>query len=355
MIKFLILCTIFFLLYLGFNTIGEFDSSVKFAVLNYQIDTTIFTFTSMFLIVQIILMIVLKAIFLIFDLPVIIKQNFHKRKIRKVNESLLKVLTELLMGNKEKSLELTNKLIPDLEENNKEVTNLILAEAESNFDLKIQHLRGLVDKKNYSIYAAKKLAQVFFESGHYREAEEYATKAFSENDTDVLLIIMLIRIHAKLGAWEKMIFVISKLQRADIKLFASYGSELAEYYYLAAKSTLASGNDAEAAKFLESSLELKPDFLEALNLFTELNININNSASILKILKAAFVSRPCFEIAEMFAKCSRSSANVVYGTLAGLVKPSENNALFLAIAAYLGLYDKIEQIKDPKLMSYDAR
>jgi tetratricopeptide (TPR) repeat protein len=348
MFRFLILCTVFFLLYLGFNTIGEFDSSVNFSVFRYKVETTLFTFLFIFLIIQIILMIILKTIFLVFDIPLIIRKNLYKKKLKKINERLLQVVTELLMGNKQKSLELSNKLLPDLDENNNEVAHLVLAESESSFDLKIQHLRSLLDKKNYSLYAAKKLAEIFFEAGHYREAEEYALKAFNENDTDSALMIMLIRIYAKLGSWPRMVFIVSKLQRADIKLFESFGSELAEYYYLAAKSTLAAGNDPEAANFLESSLELKPDFLEALNLFIELNVNLNNSASMIKILKAAFVARPCFEIAEMYAKCSRSSANVVYGTLAGLVKPSENNALFLAIAAYLGLHDKISVRKDGK-------
>ena len=57
----------------------------------------------------------------------------------------------------------------------------------------------------------------------------------------------------------------------------------------------------------------------------------------------------------MYIKCSRSSVNAVYGTLAGLVNPSQNNALFLAIAAYLGLYDKVAEIREPKLINYDPK
>jgi len=152
-----------------------------------------------------------------------------------------------------------------------------------------------------------------------------------------------------------MIFVISKFQRADMKLLESYSQEISGYYYLAAKDAISAGNDNEAVKFLESSLELKPDYLDSLNLYTELNVNINNSASLLKILKSAFVSNPFFEIAQMYIKCSRSSVNAVYGTLAGLVNPSQNNALFLAIAAYLGLYDKVAEIREPKLINYDPK
>ena len=90
MVKFLILCAVFFLLYLGFNTIGEFDSSVKFSAFDYEIDTTVFTFAALFLIAQVVLMIIFRGIFLIFDLPSIIRENLHKRKLRKTNRKVKK-------------------------------------------------------------------------------------------------------------------------------------------------------------------------------------------------------------------------------------------------------------------------
>ena len=80
MIRFLILCAVFFLLYLGFNTINDFDSNVNISVLDYQIETTVFTFLAIFLIAQLILMIVLKTVFLIFDLPFIISRNWYIKK-----------------------------------------------------------------------------------------------------------------------------------------------------------------------------------------------------------------------------------------------------------------------------------
>ena len=72
MIRFLILCAVFFLLYLGFNTINDFDSNVNISVLDYQIETTVFTFLAIFLIVQLILMIVLKTVFLICEIRIYI-------------------------------------------------------------------------------------------------------------------------------------------------------------------------------------------------------------------------------------------------------------------------------------------
>jgi len=152
MIRFLILCTIFFLLYFGFNTINEFDSAVNISVLDYQIQTTIFTFSALFIIVQLLLMIVLKTIFSIFDLPFIISRNWYKRKLQRINERLLKIISELIMGNRQKSLELTNKILPDLDENCIEFRDLVLAESTSSFDMQIQRLRTLLGKKYIIVY-----------------------------------------------------------------------------------------------------------------------------------------------------------------------------------------------------------
>lgn len=348
MMKFLTICVVLFLLYLGFNLANEFDSHFNILVFDYKIETTFFIFISLFFIVQLILVMVLRIIFLVFDLPMVISQGWHKRKIRRASENLLKAISDLLMGNRQKSLESISKLVPEFDKNNEELVNLILAESDSNFDSKIIRLTKLVDKKNYSIYAAKVLAEMFLAKGDYKQAEKYASKAFNENDTDLQLILILIRIYAKLEAWSKMIFLTAKLQRADTKFLKANAEEISKYHYLAAKAAVSSNHDEEAIKLLEAALELKPDYLEALNLFTELNINLKNSTAMLKILKAAFATCPSFEIAELYIKCSRSSVDAIYGTLAGIVNPSEHQALFLAIAAYLGLYDKITHIKGYK-------
>ena len=100
MIRFLILCTVFFLLYLAFNAIGEFDSNLQLSVYGYEIESTLFTFGAFFIATQLVLMIVLKLIFLIFDIPSTIKKKWHKRKLIKINKKLLYVLAELLMGNR---------------------------------------------------------------------------------------------------------------------------------------------------------------------------------------------------------------------------------------------------------------
>jgi tetratricopeptide (TPR) repeat protein len=166
-------------------------------------------------------------------------------------------------------------------------------------------------------------------------------------------MLILIRIYASLGTWPKMVFIVAKLQRADKAMFEANAEEIASYYYAASKHYLQVGLDDEAKKYLESALEYKPDYIEALNLFMELLTNANNSADLLKILKAAFSAKPCFEIARMFADSSRSSAEVIYGTLAGIAQPAKYPAVFLALAGYLGIKEKTIELKEPKSMSHD--
>jgi tetratricopeptide (TPR) repeat protein len=287
-------------------------------------------------------------IFLMFNMPSLLRKKWHDRKLMQTNKKLLIVLAELLMGNRKKSINLTNKLVADLKGENQEVINLIRAEAEEGFDKKIQYLRALLDKKYYSIYAAKKLAEIFYQNAHYKQAEECATKAFNEDDTDTELMLTLMRVYAALGSWHKLAFIISKLKRANVQLLEERSEEVASFYYAASKATLQSGDDEKALEYLESALEFYPGYVEALNLFMELSVNAKNTTNLLKVLRVAFISKPCFEIARMYADTSRSSAEAIYGTLAGMASTSKYPDLFLALSAYLGLSNKAKSANEAR-------
>ena len=348
MIRFLILSIAVFCLYFAFTSIINFDSQLVFNFYDYHIETTIFTFVVAFLAIQLALYITLKFIFLFFNIPTLIRKRWRRKKLQQINSKLFSAISELIMGNKEKSLSISKKLLPDIKNNNDKgnITNLILAETEKSFTKKANYLRTLANKKNYSIYAAKSLASIFYDNGYYNDAEEYAVKAFNEDDTDTSIMLLLIRIYAKLEMWGKLIFIMSKLQRANSKLLTENAREFAKYYYQAAKNSLILEEDEEAIALLKSALELKPDYIEALNLFTELNTNIKNSSTLRDILESAFSVKPCFEIAEIYIKCSDKSKDDIYNSLAKLAKADKHNVLFLAIAAYLDLPEKIREMKE---------
>lgn len=354
MFRFLLLCVAFFLLYMGFTYVIAYDTHVSFALGNYLVETTLFTFGATLLIVLLLLLTGLKFLFFLFDLPQIIRNRLHKNKLQKLNSLSLKAIADLLMGKKDAALDIANKVIVENKEDNADILHLIKAEKAAAFDDKIRHLRALIDRKNYSLYATKKLAEIFYESSHFAEAEEYGVMAYNKDDTNTEIMLLLIRIYAKRADWNKMVYVVSKLQRADNALLESASEELAKYYFMAAKNALAAEDDAEAAKYLESALKLKVDYLEALTLYTEIKIGMKQTAEVLRILRIAYSYNPNFQIAELFIDSSRNSAEAKYNTLASIVDPKDNNGLYLAIAGYLNLPERINELQTSKSLTSDS-
>lgn len=340
MIRFLVLLaiTIIIVSLMGAVFIVPFDTNIEIILYEYHIQTSIFTFTILFIIFQFALIFLLKILSFLFNINSIIQDKLQRSKMQKHNQTLLQSITQLLMDKKEAALGIINKILPNMVGDDFDnAQNLVAAETEKSFDKKIYYLRILLDKRGYNIYAAKKLTEIFYENGHYSEAENYAITAFNMDDTDTNLMLMLIRIYAKLQNYAKMVFVVSKLQRANSKLLEANAKEIAEYYFDGAKSLIESDNDEEAIKYVESALELKPDFTEALALFVELNLNRKNTALSMKLLKQAFAVSPSFDIAVMYINTSNASSKVAYETLAKVVNVNHYLSLFLAIASYLGL------------------
>ena len=83
-----------------------------------------------------------------------------------------------------------------------------------------------------------------------------------------------------------------------------------------------------------------------------LNVNLGRGSSNLEILRSAFATNPSFDVAEMYIKSSNFTSLKIYESLADIVDPKNHQALFLAIAAYLGLPEKITFIREQKLLPH---
>ncbi|MDC0865265.1 heme biosynthesis HemY N-terminal domain-containing protein [Rickettsiaceae bacterium] len=337
MIRFLILIISLLLLYLGFDAIASYDFPLYISALNYQIETTLFVFAVIFLLTGFFLMLLLKAVFLIFNTPNMLMRKWKNQRVSKSNKALLNSLIQLVIGDRQKSLSLIKRVASSSDKENKSTTNIILAETIDSSDKKISYLTNLLDEKEYSFYASKKLAEISYKSKQYEQAKNYALRAFNENDSDIYLMLLLIRIYAALELWAKCFFVVSKLEQSDKVLFMKCSLEISEFYYLAAKTELKNENDSEALEHLEYALEIRPDYIEALSLFTEISTNMKNTHAVLKVLESAFLANPSFEIAEIYIASCTDSPEIIYKTLAKIVSPKEHEGLFLAISGYLNL------------------
>jgi len=353
MIRFLILCTVFGLTYCSFLILAQFDSNLTITLNDYFIETTSFALLTLLIILVSVLIIILKSVFYIFRIPTIIKQKLYERKNKKAYYSMVQAMAELLIGNKSKSHNAVKNLQSTLSIEFTEFFNLIFAEIEDDNDKKIQYLRELIKSKDYSYFATKKLAQILYASSLYQQSMHYANLIFNINESDIEIIDILINCYAKLSLWEKFISITSKRSIIDDKKFSYLRNQISEYYILAAKEILEHGEDKEAMRYLELAIEYNLASIEAIDLYCALDLSLNGSIKNLDIIETAIANNPSFELMEIYAKSANLTSIRIYEKLEILANPKKHLGLFLAIAAYLDLPEKINELKSSqKLLFY---
>jgi hypothetical protein len=146
--------------------------------------------------------------------------------------------------------------------------------------------------------------------------------------------------------------VVSKLAKIDKEKLQSIKEKISNYYFLAANNMVETNDDKTAIQYLESAIKLVPSNYQALNLYFSLNSSSKNSKNI-EMLKNAFIEKPSFEIVQIYREFTLMPSSEIYEDLAILVDHKKYFGLFLAIATYLDLPEKIEILKnEPKLLPF---
>jgi uncharacterized protein HemY len=354
MIKFVITCIIFVLIYFAFAILGQLDLDVHMTIGDYIVNTTFFTFIGFFITAIFVILIVLKISFSIFGLPNLIREKLYERKTKKIYYNLMQSMAQLIIGNKP----VANKIVRDIKYQSKpdvlEFFNLISAELEEDFDKKIQYLKELIKLNGYKYFATKKLAQIFYDLSQYEQSKHYAILAFNMNKNDAEILEMLINCYAKLSLWEKFLITTSKLDILGNQNLSYLQNKISEYYIMATHEMLKDNRDDDAMNYLELALEFNPVSVEAIDLYCALNLSMHGVVQNLKIVEMAFAKSPSFELMEIYVKSSDLSPGEIYSKLESLAGDQEKHfALFLSIAAYLNLPEKFNVAKtSPKLLSY---
>ena len=341
MIRFLFISGIIFLLYLGFSVLSGLDSPITINVYKYYIETSFFILTVAFIVILLIALLTLRLIFLLFELPHIIRKRFEEGRIQKTHNAILKAFANLAEQNNKKASQIIKKIKADLNENQKDFAHLILSQAEENFDEQIGNLRALLSNPEYEYYAAKKMAELFLAKKLYQQAEEYCLKCYSINEQDSDLLKLLIECYGSQKKWDRFDFVVNKMFTLDSSGYYLLSENIGKFYCLAARDALENGNDKEANVCLRKSLEKNPHNIEALDLYITLNVNMGRIEDILTMLKSSYGKKPNFAVAQMIIKLSgASTAKELYNNLAELAHPEEFPVMYLAIMAYLGIEEK---------------
>ncbi len=345
MIRALIICVIFLLLYLGFSLLRQLDSVLTINLYDYFIESSFFTFIIIYILSAITGVLFFKIIFLILDLPSYIKALFITRKTNNANYQLIKAMTELIIGEKSQSLNSLKNLQVYFKQDYKIFYTLLLAEREEEIEQKIKYFQELEKFKLCAAFATKRLAQILYQNARYKEAENYALKSFYLDEYDGEKLEVLIDCYFELADWEKLTLITTKLNRVDKAKFDSIKNKLASYYLVAGKNMYDQNDSQKAIYYLEIALELTPGNYEALKLYLTAHEAIKKPIT-LTIPQNAFTTNPCFEIAQLYHKFSLLSPSQIYENLESLINPHHHFGLFLSIAAYLELPDKIIELKN---------
>lgn len=345
MIRLLIICCVFLLLYLGFSILDQLDSRLTISFYDYYLETSFFTFISLYLLLTIVTIISIKLILLIIDLPWTLKNLLVSKKVISANYQLMKAMVEAIIGDKSRSIITVKKIAGSLNKENEIFYKLLLAECEEPVDLKIKYFQELEQQKYQTAFVTKRLAQLFYQNNIYDKSENYAVRSFNLNESDSETLEILIDCYAKLSLWSKLAFILSKLAMVNKEKLQSIKYKISDYYLLAAQNMLEISDNKNAIYYLELAINLVPSNYQALNLYFTLNISGKNNRNI-EMLKTAFIERPSFEIVEIYKKFTKVANIKIYEDLASLVDPKDHLGLFLAISAYLDLPEKVEILRN---------
>lgn len=345
MTRLLIICVIFLLSYVGFSILRQLDSVVTINLYDYYIESSFFIVITIYILSAISMVIFVKLMFLILNLPAYIKNLLLARRANNANYQLIKAITEFIIGEKTKSFNSLKNIKTYLQEDYKICYTLLVAELEEEIEQKIKYFQELEQFKLSTAFATKRLAQILYQNGQYKEAENYAVRSFYFNECDQDNLEVLMDCYYRLADWEKLTFITTKLNRVDKLKFESLKNKLATYYLVAAQQLHNSNDTQKAIYYLEIAMELTPGNYEILNLY--LTVNEGSKKNIdLKMLHDAFISNPCFEIAVLYQKFTGLAPVQIYEKLESLVTPKNHLGLFFGVAAYLDLPEKILELKN---------
>ena len=345
MIKFLIAIIAISAAYLGLMALSKYDATISFLLFNYKIDMSFFLVIVSLILLISISFIAFRLIGMIIQAPYLIAEKLSGYKKNNYIKLLLEAYANTLMGR----TDIAQKTISKLNNNKEnkdflEHINLISALSNKDFDKHMYLLQNLLSNQQYHNFAAKILAQNLFDQGFYAQSLQYAEQLRFETNNDPEVLYLMISLYAHLSKWEKFTILMERYIGIFPSRAESIKDKIASYYILGAKYFLSSGEEKQAAFFLEKALAHNPMNMESIEMLCNLNVTLGNARNNLTILESAFEASPSFEIFELYYKSSNMGGIELYNKFTNLADIRAYKDVFLAIAAYLKLFDKIEHL-----------
>lgn len=343
-ISFLILCSA---IYLFYNFYSNYDVPTIILAGDYTITTNLFMAIVVAIICSSIVILLVKMAYTLLNAPYYIFDRYQKYKDSNKLADLIKAYSYGLFGNNNKAFEIVKKMKDHPPKGHDLSINVLLSVVAPSLEQRMYHNSYLLEQGKYAYHTSKILAKYFFSYANYEKSLEYAQKALSFHNDDVEIYIIVVESYAKLKMWMQFEESLRYFNGIKTDELEDIHEKVAGYYLEAAKHFLDKSNDDLAKQYLENALSYKADMHEAINMLCEINNSSRNNALNIPLLEDAFSLNPSYELFVLYSKsCKDMSNEEMYNVFTTLADPKEYIGVFLAIASYLSLHDKVQEIKD---------
>ncbi len=345
MIRFLSTIIFLALSYLAIIAVSKYDTTLSILLFDYRIDVSLFLLIVFFIILVCVSSLGIRIIGIIFKAPYMIASKLAGYKRSNHTKIILDSYANMIMGKAEAAQRGISKLDPA--STYKDFTdhiNLIKAVSNQDSERNIYLLHNLLSNKQYHDFAAKILAKKLFNEGLYQQSLGFIEYVRIDSNIDEETMYLLILLYANLNMWDNFTMYMERYTGIFKEEKEHKKDEIADLYLKCAKYYLAQGEEQDAVKFLEKSLEYNPVSLETIELLCTMNISLGLNYQNLAILEIAFTAVPSFELFDLYYQSSPMNPSDIYDKFYNLVDAKYHRDVFLAIAAYLKLYDRVDEL-----------
>lgn len=311
----------------------QYDSPITISCYDLIISSTVFIISLFIVFIGLCVAIIWRIFYSIINVPFKIGFSLKSKHANYNTTILLKSLSLLLVNNRYLARNYISKFDKKILKY-QDAYNIVLSGTASEVQESIRYLVPLVSSKDYSYFACKQLAKIYHEQGNYNLSEEYGAKAFNACESDIEIMKILICAYGELNIWVKFAFLVSKLQRTNLKKFYAFNSTMILYYNRFTNIAAQKGEKKEAANLNKLALDIDSGNLETIRIYTQVQSSLNKSID-LKLIENAFRKNPSLGIAKIFIEHCKLQYVEIYAHLEKLADKTLDEELSLAIKMYL--------------------
>jgi len=281
-------------------------------------------------------------------------EKAKQSKEQKLMKQVCDLTHQVLLGSTDNVQKTISKLLNNTENLPKDIDEhlrILLLKIDISFNTKLYYAREILREVTpYKFLIARHLAAQALKEESYHYSLELALIAFKLDDKDPNLLELMIDIYAALESWNKMEEMMRLLDKIDKERISTIKEKISNYYLKAGKQFIGLGQIRDSGYYLKKCLEYKPDFIECIELVSQIQVDLKDF-SLHKTIEEAFALKPDFALFKIYYKHFKNSmsSEEMYNNLSKDLDKSDHVGLLISIAYFLNIKKELDNMVLPFL------